>query len=130
MARHWFASSRMQTTSGTRRSKSRSVRLGNICEQVEAWRPAVMPHAVRIYTDKPLYQPGQTVHMRMLALGPDGKARSGVEYGVEVNDEKATTLHSSELTTSAYGIAHTDWEVPANAASGKYEIASCGGSEV
>ncbi|HSB14130.1 MAG TPA: MG2 domain-containing protein, partial [Bryobacteraceae bacterium] len=97
-------------------------RLGDLVQETEAWHPGVMPNDVRICTDKPLYQPGQTVHVRILALGSDGKARSGAEYGIEISDERSTTVHSADLKTSQYGIAHTDWEVPANAANGKYEI--------
>src|SRR6266498_3893712 len=49
-------------------------RLGVLAQEAVAWWPGVMPNDVRIYTDKPLYQPGQTLHLRILALGSNGKA--------------------------------------------------------
>lgn len=96
--------------------------LGDLEQTTDAGRPGVTPNDVRIYTDKPLYQPGQTVHLRILALGSDRKVRSGAEYSVEISDERSTTMYSADLKTSPYGIAHTDWEIPSNAPNGNYEI--------
>src|SRR5262249_36958241 len=59
-------------------------------------------------TDKPLYQPGQTIHLRALALrafdlAPAGKA--GILF--EVEDAKGNKVFKKEMTTSEYGIAST-----------------------
>jgi len=97
-------------------------RLGDLVQSEEAFHPALPPNAVRIYTDKPLYQAGQTLHMRMLATGPDGRAYADHPYSIRVLDERSTILHAEDVTTSRFGVAHTDWEIPANAQAGKYSI--------
>jgi hypothetical protein len=97
-------------------------RLGDFVYTTETRRPALPPNFVRIYTDKPLYQPGQTAHVRILAIGRDGRARSGAEYSIEIRDEHSTLVQSVDLTTSRFGIAHTEWEIPPNATAGQYQI--------
>lgn len=96
-------------------------RLGDLEQEAEVQVP-VLPNEVRIYTDKPIYQPGQTVHARILALSSSGKARANAEYLAEIRDGDSMVAFSAQLTTSRFGIAHTGWEIPANAKSGTYEI--------
>jgi uncharacterized protein YfaS (alpha-2-macroglobulin family) len=47
------------------------------------------PDAVRLTltTDKPLYQPGQSVHMRLPAFGPDNRALANVPVKVTLADD-------------------------------------------
>lgn len=77
---------------------------------------------VRIYTDKPIYQPGQTMHIRILALSGAGGVRAGIEHQVRIKNENNETVHAATLRTSRFGIASTDWEIPANAKAGEYDI--------
>jgi hypothetical protein len=97
-------------------------RLGDVTESTEVWTPGIPPNDVRIDTDKPLYQPGQVVHARMLARGGDGHVRAGAQYKIRFENEDDTLMRAVEATTSPFGIASADWEIPANAASGKYQI--------
>lgn len=97
-------------------------RLGDLVQRVEAHRPGLPQSQVRIYTDKPLYQPGQTLHLRTLAFGVDGRARADAEYNIRIRDESSMVMHAADVTTSSFGIAHTDWEIPPNAQDGKYKI--------
>lgn len=97
-------------------------RRGDLVQRMDAPLPDVPPNEVHIQTDKPLYQPGQTLHMRMLAFGADGRARAGGEYSIRIRDERSTMMHSVSVKTSRFGIAHTDWIIPANARSGEYRI--------
>jgi uncharacterized protein YfaS (alpha-2-macroglobulin family) len=53
---------------------SRSARLGDFGRGENA-PLALRTGDVRIYTDKPLHQPGQTMHVRILARSGDGSAR-------------------------------------------------------
>lgn len=80
------------------------------------------PDNVRGYTDKPIYQPGQTMHLRILALGGDGKAKAGESYDVRISSKSEDLVHRAEVTTSRFGVAWTDWEIPQGTESGQYDI--------
>jgi hypothetical protein len=72
------------------------------------------PDAVQLTltTDKPLYQPGQTVHMRALAFGPDHRALANVAVKVTLADDQGQTQFEDTLNTSKFGVAKADWEIP------------------
>ncbi len=74
------------------------------------------------YTDKPIYQPGQTMHVRILAVGGDGDAKADEDYEIRIVNDSDDLVFSAQVTTSRFGVASTDWEIPDNAESGKYEI--------
>ena len=65
-----------------------------------------------VTTDKPLYQPGQTVHMRVLAFGPDHRALANVPVKVTLADDQGQTQFEDTLNTSKFGVAKADWEIP------------------
>jgi hypothetical protein len=73
-------------------------------------------------TDKPLYQPGQTLHMRLLAFGAENKAFAGQSLTFEMKDPENTLVYRAIKKTSRYGIAATDWQIPENLRLGTYEI--------
>ncbi|HEX5505538.1 MAG TPA: alpha-2-macroglobulin family protein [Thermomicrobiales bacterium] len=58
-------------------------------------------------TDKPIYQPGQTVHIRALALDPALKPAPG-DATVEVMDAKGLKVYKKALRIDDYGMATTD----------------------
>ncbi len=97
-------------------------RLGDLVQNVEVDRTSLAGSRVRIETDKPLYQPGQTLHLRILAQDPDGRAKSGAAYHITIHDPQYSVMHSATVTTSRFGIAHTDWETSEHVASGTYVI--------
>ncbi len=73
-------------------------------------------------TDKPLYQPGQTLHARILAFGPDHRAVADQPIELRILDPDDTLVYKAELTTSRFGIASTDWTIPANQRLGTYRL--------
>lgn len=73
-------------------------------------------------TDKPLYQPGQTVHTRLLLLDRNGRASAKKTVRVDITDENETLLFRAEALTSGYGIATVDWPVPARMRLGEYRL--------
>jgi hypothetical protein len=73
-------------------------------------------------TDKPLYQPGQALHARVLAFDSDGRALAETPGTVRVRDETSTTVFSQSVTTSRLGVASVDWTIPENAGLGTYQI--------
>ncbi len=80
------------------------------------------PATLTVTTDKPLYQPGQTVHMRLLGFGFDKRAWEGAKIEVAIeNQESAEEFHST-VTSSKFGVATADWEVPEKLRLGNYSI--------
>ncbi len=78
--------------------------------------------SLMVSTDKPIYQPGQTMHVRLLALAQNGRPREGGEFEAGVMTEAGELQFRTTLRTSRYGIASADWEIPASAESGRYTI--------
>ena len=78
---------------------------------------------VMLSTDKPVYQPGQTIHIRGLALDTnDLRAAQGESLIITVQDPAGNKLARQELTTSEFGVAATDFRVDGQATSGDYII--------
>ena len=78
---------------------------------------------VMLSTDKPVYQPGQVIHLRSLALDTTAlKAAQEQPLVLTVADPAGNKLMSKELTTSAFGIASTDFQLDSQAASGDYVL--------
>jgi hypothetical protein len=75
-------------------------------------------------TDKPLYQPGQTLHMRMLAFGTDTKALVDQPVDFKITDPEDTLVYKVSQKTSRYGIASADWQIPDNLRLGTYRISA------
>jgi hypothetical protein len=73
-------------------------------------------------TDKSLYQPGQTLHMRLLAFDASRRAIDGAEAWFKVLDEEQRLVFASDATTSRFGIASADWPIPESARLGKYRV--------
>ena len=76
-----------------------------------------------ITTDKPLYQPGQTLHLRALVYDPPShRPRQSEPIRVEIKDEAYKTVFERDLTSDRFGVAFTDWPIPAVAPLGEYSI--------
>jgi hypothetical protein len=80
-----------------------------------------MPRSL-ITTDKPLYQPGQLLHARVLIFDSTMHALSSYESGLRITDSEQTTLFRATLKTSRYGVASIDWPIPENTRLGEYDI--------
>jgi|GEM_PF-304352 len=75
---------------------------------------------VLVTTDKTLYQPGQTAHLRALAFDSDDRAMAGEDISFVVLDEENETVFRAEAKTSRFGVASADWPVPEGARLGGY----------
>jgi len=74
-------------------------------------------------TDKPLYQPGQTIHIRALTLtGPDMTPLAEAEVTFEVEDSKGNKVFKTRRETDEYGISHTDFVLANELNMGTYRI--------
>ncbi len=78
---------------------------------------------VLLSTDKPVYQPGQVIHLRALALDTTAlKAAQEQPLVLTVADPAGNKLMRKTLTTSAFGIASTDFQLDSQAVSGDYVL--------
>jgi hypothetical protein len=78
---------------------------------------------VLLSTDKPVYQPGQVIHLRTLALDTTAlKAAQEQPLVLTVADPAGNKLMRKTLTTSAFGIASADFQLDSQAASGDYVL--------
>jgi hypothetical protein len=76
-----------------------------------------------VSTDKPVYQPGQVIHLRALALDSTRLAAADSQpITLTVADPAGNKVMRQELATSAHGVAAVDFALDAQAASGDYLI--------
>lgn len=80
-------------------------------------------YRILLSTDKPLYQPGQEIHLRALALNTfDLTPAAGQEMELIIADGKGNTVHRETQTTSEFGVAFTDFQLADQVNSGAYKI--------
>ena len=74
-------------------------------------------------TDKPLYQPGQTIHIRALTLSqPEMKPLDNAEVIFEVEDSKGNKVFKIRKNTDRFGISHTDFVLADELNMGAYRV--------
>ena len=73
-------------------------------------------------TDKDIYQPGQTLHARTLRFDSKRKAVEKETLDLRLEDEEQTLVFKQTVATDAFGVAHLDWQIPANLRQGSYLI--------
>ncbi|MEI7832591.1 MAG: MG2 domain-containing protein [bacterium] len=78
---------------------------------------------IMLSTDKPLYQPGQTIHLRALALDiATRSALKNVPLTFEVEDGKGNKVFKQQQTLSDYGVASTDFVLADEVNMGRYTL--------
>lgn len=83
----------------------------------------VRSRKVLLTTDKPLYQPGQTLHVRALALRTGDKTPEADQPAVlEIEDAKGNKLAREQLTTDAWGIASTTFQIARQVNLGAWKV--------
>jgi A-macroglobulin TED domain/Alpha-2-macroglobulin family/Carboxypeptidase regulatory-like domain/MG2 domain/A-macroglobulin receptor binding domain/Macroglobulin domain MG3 len=80
------------------------------------------PNHVIVSTDKPLYQPGQTLHIRVLGFDHDRKALAETDGTLKVRDPEDNIIFRSAIKTSRFGVASVDWPIPDNVRLGEYLV--------
>ncbi|MDP6543129.1 MAG: MG2 domain-containing protein [Phycisphaerae bacterium] len=85
---------------------------------------------VFLATDKPIYQPGQTIHMRSLVLRKDSlKPDAGRAVELTVTDPSDNVIFRQTRTLSQYGLAWADLPLDSMIAPGRYRIIASAGSD-
>jgi hypothetical protein len=78
---------------------------------------------ILLVTDKPLYQPGQVIHIRALALRSfDLKPVADSPLLFEVEDAKGNKVFKREYRTSEYGVASVDFQLADEVNMGDYRV--------
>jgi hypothetical protein len=99
-------------------------RLTNLHTAIDQTVKAPIQRSLALTTDKPLYQPGQTVHLRLLCIDRRGRAQADAKLRLDVRDPDDTLVFRTETATSHFGIASADWQVPARLRLGSYTVAA------
>jgi uncharacterized protein YfaS (alpha-2-macroglobulin family) len=88
-------------------------------------------HPVRLLlsSDKPVYQPGQTIHLRSLMInGRTQKPSAGEPVTFEVSDPKGNKVFKENRKASAFGIASADFVLASELNLGRYAIRAIAGA--
>jgi hypothetical protein len=88
-------------------------------------RTVTLHSAARVWlvTDKPLYQPGQRMHLRALALDSFNlRPAAGQNVTLEVEDSRGNKVFKRSVETSAYGIAAADFDLADEVNVGDYHV--------
>jgi hypothetical protein len=98
--------------------------LGDVRQAVEFGMGPLLARRVHmdISTDKPIYQPGQTLHIRVLCFGASWRAAAKFPIKLRIEDPERTRLFSTHLVTNRFGVAAADWQIPANTRLGDYWV--------
>jgi hypothetical protein len=94
-------------------------------------RPVTVARDYRVLltTDKPLYQPGQVIHVRALALGSfDLIPAAGQDLEIVIADGKGNKVFRQTAVTSEYGVAAVDFQLASQVNSGNYKITAALGN--
>jgi anti-sigma factor RsiW len=84
-----------------------------------------------LYSDKPVYRPGQTIHMRALTLDASSlKAAVDQPITVTVFNPSGEALARRRLQTSEFGVVTHDFDLPSAAAAGQYTLQAALGDTV
>ncbi len=93
-----------------------------LVQEVEDEIQALRGNRFFVNSDKLIYQPGQTLHVRALLLDAQRHALANQGVTLKIVDQDQSVVYRAALKTSAFGIASADWPIPANTRLGKYEI--------
>ncbi|RLC89788.1 MAG: hypothetical protein DRI37_03145 [Chloroflexi bacterium] len=92
-------------------------------ERVEREVTITRDYKVLLSTDKPIYQPGQVIHIRALALGAFDLVPA-VEQPLEltIHDAKGNAVFRRTLTTSEHGVTSVDFQLANEVNTSNYKL--------
>jgi len=78
---------------------------------------------ILLTTDKPMYQPGQLIHMRSLGLTvPDSRAIENSTAVFEVMDSKGNKVFKKETKTDEFGVSFAEFQLADELNQGRYTV--------
>lgn len=75
-----------------------------------------------ITSDKALYQPGQTMHLRAVTLNSAKRALADQNIIIKIADPESTTVFVTTARSSRFGVVNADWQIPDNVRLGDYLV--------
>jgi hypothetical protein len=79
--------------------------------------------SILLTTEKPIYQPGQTIHVRALALDrADYKAQADSKLTFEVEDSRGNKVFKKSTATDKFGIASAEFSLADEVNLGTYHL--------
>lgn len=75
-----------------------------------------------ISTDKPLYQPGQVLHVRALVMRPSRHVLANQVIVFKISDPEGSNVFRTSIKSTRFGVAAADWPIPENIKLGDYRI--------
>ena len=75
-----------------------------------------------ITSDKVLYQPGQTMHVRAVVLNSAKRALADQNITIKIADPEQTTVFVTTARSSRFGVVNADWQIPDNVRLGDYLV--------
>lgn len=97
-------------------------------DQVSARVTLHQPARLFLSSDKPLYQPGQTIHLRAYAADPvTGRPLVKAPVTFSVQDGKENLVFKQAVTTSRFGIAAADFALATEVNLGRYALTVASG---
>src|SRR5580658_9978376 len=86
--------------------------------------------SILLTTEKPIYQPGQTIHVRALALDrAHHDAAGGRKLTFEVEDSRGNKVFKKATQTDKFGIASAEFELADEVNLGTYHLRALMGTE-
>ena len=84
---------------------------------------------ILLTSDKPIYQPGQTMSLRSLALtSPDNKPLTAASVIFEIDDGKGNKVFKKSVDTDSYGIAATTFTLGSLVNTGTFTLHATSGA--
>ena len=88
--------------------------------------PTALDHAVYVYTDRPIYRPGQTVYYKAIIRGDDDAildlVPAGTPVTVRIRDGRDNVVQTVELTTNHFGTVNGEFQLAEGAMLGEYAV--------
>jgi len=91
--------------------------------EVEAQVSVVRESRLLLTTDKPMYQPGQTMYLRALALNrSDSKPVADGDTLFEIMDSKGNKVFKQQVKTNEFGVAFAEFTLATQVLMGPYSV--------
>ena len=104
---------------------SSSLGRDHVVKKVEVQQPA----RILLSSDKPIYQPGQIIHLRSLALNErTQKPFANQPVTFEVSDSQGNKVFKETHQSSAFGIASADFVLATELNQGRFAISASSGA--
>lgn len=92
-------------------------------QQQESFRTHLVDRSlVLLTTDKLLYQPGQTMHIRAVTMDRQRHPVANDEMEITVKDPAYQVVFQGNASSSAHGVGFVDWKIPGEQKLGSYEV--------